>query len=74
MPYKRSLYQCFNARCQEKRINCSKGHILGFPSKDGTVGILRLARGTPLELAVCQECVDYDEMGGRVAREDRGWL
>ena len=70
----RSLYQCFNARCQGVpcRIVCAKGHRLGN-ADDGTVPITRLKRGEPLEYSGCQGCPDYDEMGGFVAKEDRGW-
>jgi len=69
----RSLYQCFNARVLGERIHCVKGHILAT-AKDGTTPVVRLARGQPLELKICQGCPDYDEMGGPVPPEERGWV
>jgi hypothetical protein len=69
---KRSLYQCYHARCRGAQIACSRGHALG--SKDGTVSILRLARGEPLVYRACQGCKDYGEMGNPVDKEDRGWV
>ena len=68
---KRSLYECFNAKVLGDRIYCAKGHIF---SKSGEVNINRLARGTPLEMSVCQGCPDFDEMGPPVLPEDRGWF
>jgi hypothetical protein len=70
---KRSLYQCFNARVKGDRIYCSKGYSIGT-AKDGAMPVVKLARGAPLELGVCQECVDYDEIGPPVPKEERGWL
>jgi len=69
---KRSLYQCFNARVKGNRIYCSKGHRLG-KAKDGHLPLVKLARGTPLEISTCQACTDYDEMGPPVPREEQGW-
>jgi len=74
MKEKRSLYQCLEAKVKKDRIRCAKGHSLSKMSNDGTIPVLRLARGEPLELAVCQNCNAYDEMGGPVAPEDRGWV
>jgi|GEM_PF-2946663 len=71
---KRSLYQCFQAKVLGDRIRCAKGHSLARMNKQGTIPVLRLARGEPLELAVCQNCNAYNEMGGPVAPEDRGWV
>jgi len=68
---KRSLYQCFQAKVKGDRIFCAKGHDLS--KMTGDIAVTRLVRGEPLELAVCQDCNDYDEMGGPVAPEDRGW-
>jgi len=73
---KRSLYQCSHARFPIKgdRIYCDKGHSLSRISrKDGTISVVRLARGEPLELTVCQLCRDFDELGPPVPREERGW-
>ncbi len=67
-----SLYQCLNAKVNDTRIGCDKGHRL-IPWENGTTDIKRLARGEPLELAPCQKCPDYDEMGEPVNKEDRGW-
>jgi len=63
---KRSLYQCFNAKVLGDEIYCDKGHL--------SENILRLARGTPLELSICQTCSDYDEMGPPIPKDERGWL
>jgi len=71
---KRSLYQCFNAKVKGDRIYCAKGYRLSGMSRGGTIYIKRLSRGDPLELAVCQECADYDEMGPTVPKEERGWV
>ena len=72
MNQKRSLLQCFNAKVCGDDIYCCKGHLFGN-NKD-TISINRLARKEPLEYEVCQDCKDYDEMGGPVSREDRGWI
>ena len=64
---KRSLYQCFNARCRDDRIVCDKGHLLVG------VALTRLKRGEPLEYSICQNCENFDEMGGVIAKKDRGW-
>lgn len=69
---KRSLYQCFNAKVLGDKMYCSKRHSLGN-TQDGTINLLRLQRGSPLELTVCQKCLDYDYMGEPVTKEDRGW-
>jgi len=71
---KRSLYQCFNARVKGDRIYCAKGYRLSGRSGDGTMNIRRLSRGEPLELAICRECINYDEMGPPVPKEERGWV
>ena len=63
----RSLYQCFHSKVKGKGIYCGKGHDL-------KVGILRLARGEPLEYAICQSCPDYEEMGPPLTEWDRGWI
>jgi hypothetical protein len=70
---KRSLYQCFNAHVKDDRIYCSKGYNIGR-AKDGTIPLVKLARGAPLEPSICQKCADYDEMGPPVPKEERGWL
>ena len=67
----RTLYDCFNARVLGKVIFCSKGYILGR-AKDGTIPVVKLERGSPLEIGVCQDCRDFDQMDGGVV-EDRGW-
>lgn len=69
---KRSLYQCLNAKVLGDKIYCSKGHKLGGV-KGGRLDVLRLIRGEPLELSICQDCPDYDEMGPPVPKEERGW-
>jgi len=68
---KRSLYQCFNARCHGERIVCAKGYRLG--RKADSISLLKLQKGAPLEYSVCQDCPDYVEMGGPVSKKDRGW-
>jgi len=68
---KRSLLQCFHAKVNDD-IYCAKGHLFG--SGKEYVSIKRLARGEPLEYEVCQGCLDYDEMGGPVPKEERGWI
>lgn len=66
---KRSLYQCYNARCWNENIRCAKGHSL-----PRMASYYSLMLGKPLELSVCQACPDYDEMGPPVAPEDQGWV
>ena len=71
---KRQLYQCLNAKCQPNKIYCSKGYHLAQTSYEGTIPLVRLARGFPLEQTACQDCPDYDEMGSPLFQEDRGWV
>ena len=71
---KRSLYQCFQARCLlGEELLCAKGHPLGGKSSE-TIPYLRLMRGDPLICTVCQKCPDFDDMGEQVTKEDRGWV
>ena len=72
---KRSLYQCSNAKVLGDKISCSEGYQLEkrFGGENG-LNIIRLARGAPLELAICQGCPKYDEMGPPIPPEERGWL
>ncbi len=70
----RSLLQCFLAKVRGGgretigEIYCDAGHNLG------TNHYLALSRGSPVELKVCQSCLDYDKMGEPVASKDRGWV
>ena len=74
MSNKRSLYQCYHAKVKADRIVCDRGHSISTREiGDGSVGIVRLARGVPLTYTSCQDCADYLEMGPPVAKEDRGW-
>ncbi len=66
MSKRRSLYCCLNAKTWPN-LHCEKGYYLG------QVTILSLARGAPLHMAICQICLDYDEMGEPVSKADRGW-
>ena len=78
MKHKKSLHQCSNARVnREKReweahIYCVKGHLFA-KGQGGVISIIRLERGDPLELSVCQYCRDYEEMGPPIPKEERGW-
>lgn len=70
----KSLYDCYNARCQSPEIVCAKNHKLnkGF---DGTMPFKFLQRGKPLICEVCQNCEDFSQMdGGDVLPQDRGWV
>jgi len=69
---KRSLYQCAHARCRLDRIVCSKGHALSTLA-NGTISLIRLKRGAPLEYSVCQDCRDFKSMGGPLNKKGRGW-
>jgi len=69
----RSLYMCFEAKVMGESVICIKGHLLGHRS-DGKIHIRQLARGDRLEFTVCQDCLDYEEVGPRLASEDRGWI
>lgn len=68
-----SLYQCLNAKVKGDKIYCAKGHSFNKKATDGTIHTRRLQRGTPLELAVCQSCEDYNNMGPPVPAKERGW-
>ncbi len=71
---KRSLYTCSYALVSGDMIKCRAGHCLNARSKTGP-DILRLLRGgEPLELTVCQNCPDYDELGPPVPEGERGWI
>jgi hypothetical protein len=69
----RSLYMCANARVKGDRIYCAVGKPLGR-ALDGTLPLVMLMRGAPLEIAICQTCHRYRKMGDPVMPEDRGWL
>ena len=66
-----SLYECFNAKVDGDKIHCAKGHQLGI--KKQSMGINPLIRGASLRLAVCQNCNDFEPMGGPVPAGERGW-
>ena len=71
----RSLYECFHAQVKGDRIYCQKGHL--FQNKGGQSGstnIQQLARGEPLIMSICQDCADFECMGGAIPCEERGWL
>lgn len=72
MKPKRSLYQCLLAHVRGDRIVCVKGHYLGG-TDDGSINILRLERGAPLEFTICQTCRDYDRNGAPIPENERGW-
>ena len=38
----------------------------------GYLHIRRLRQGKPLEMGVCQDCLEYEEMGDPV--KERGWV
>lgn len=70
---KRSLYQCLQVKVKNDRIVCAKGHPLSRMG-GGTIPVVRLARGEPLELSVCQGCKNYKEIGPPIPKEERGWV
>ncbi len=69
---KRSLYTCQNAVVKGNVIVCAEGYKLesGYARN---MSILPLQRGAPLELTVCQKCLDYDCMGDPIPEKERGW-
>ena len=71
---KRTLYECSHARVGGGRIYCEKGYVLSSKSEKGRLNIRRLARGDPLVLAVCQDCLDFDCMGPPMPHEEKGWI
>ena len=73
MTSKISLYECQNAHVLGDEIYCAKGHPINNRA-DGKINILALARGSPLELASCQNCPDFKIIGKPVKKEDRGWI
>ena len=68
---KRSLYQCLHAKTNRVSVYCEKGHKLGG---DGVIAMYRLAKGQPLEIGICQNCLDYVEIGPPLKAAERGWL
>lgn len=70
---KRSLYQCSYAKVLNDGIYCAKGKILHPTSTNGHIHIRHLIKGKPLELRICQDCLDYDCMGPPVPAGERGW-
>ena len=69
----RTLYDCLYAKVEGDRIRCSEGQRLSN-RKDGTVGIMRLAKGSRLTMHICQQCDAFESMGPPVPSEERGWL
>jgi hypothetical protein len=55
----RTLYDCFNAKVKGNRIYCKKGYRLNKQCKDGSIGVEKLYRGSPLVYVECQECLDF---------------
>ena len=71
----RSLYDCFHARVNGKRIYCGKGHRLcEAPNGNGSISMDRLAKGNPLVMGVCRECAEFTSMGEPLLPEEKGWL
>lgn len=70
---KRSLYQCLNAKVLGDNIYCAKGKAIS-KAKNPKLHIRQLMRGFPLEMSICQDCLDYDEMGPPIPKEERGWV
>ena len=71
---KRTLCECSHARVGGNRIYCDKGYVFSLKSNNGGLDVKRLARGDPLALAVCQDCLDFDSMGPPIPEEERGWV
>lgn len=71
----RSLYDCGHAKVEGESIACEQGTKLTSMNLTGTISIIRLQRGSPLELRACQHCKHFSQMdGGRVLPQDRGWV
>ncbi|MDO8687253.1 MAG: hypothetical protein Q7K41_01555 [Dehalococcoidales bacterium] len=68
---KRTLYQCFNAKVDMKRIRCGKGYPLS-PERV-YLDHVQLENGEPLAPKICQQCDHFDSMGPPVPLEERGW-
>jgi len=71
---KRNLYQCAGAIVKGTTIHCKYGRTLSPTTEDGTISVLRLVRGMPLEITACQDCNYYEENGPPIPKEERGWL
>ena len=71
---KRTLYECSHARVGGSRIYCDKGCVFSLKSNNGGLDVKRLARGDPLALTVCRDCLDFDSMGPPIPEEERGWV
>lgn len=74
MKKKRTLYECAHARAHGKRIFCRRGFPLSDKAGNGGIDIIRLARGEPLALDICQACLDFNRLGPAVPDGERGWL
>jgi hypothetical protein len=58
---KRTLYECFNAKVDTKRIYCSKGYPL--TPEQVNLHPMHLEKGEPLAPKICQQCINFDRMG-----------
>ncbi|MDV2988784.1 MAG: hypothetical protein P3T54_01305 [Dehalogenimonas sp.] len=74
MKKKRTLYECAHARVNGKRIYCRKGFPLSDKAANGGIDIIRLARGEPLALEICQACSCFVRLGPLIPQEERGWI
>ena len=70
---RRTLYECCHARVLGSKIYCNKGHQF-TSGNGGCLRINHLARGSPLAIAICQNCSDFDCMGTLVSNDEKGWL
>ncbi len=66
----RNLYQCDNAHVLGKVIYCRMGKPLSRNFQH--LRIDHLIKGEPLELAICQRCSDFDNLGDTL-KDERGW-
>ncbi|MBI4236461.1 MAG: hypothetical protein HY688_03790 [Chloroflexi bacterium] len=73
MTEKRSLYECSHSRVRRPRIYCERGYPLSRKSPTGSLDIVRLAHGEPLEMNICRDCPDFDSMGPPLLAAERGW-
>ena len=69
---KRTLYECFNAKVDTKRIYCSK--VTRLPRNRSTSTRCTWKRVSRWPPKICQQCINFDRMGPPVPEEERGWL
>jgi len=69
-----SLFDCYNAKVLGDKIYCAKKHRLNKANYNGSIDVIRAARGDALRLTVCQGCPDADIDEHLLLPEEKGWI